>query len=86
MSGMKIAQGNAVAVVRGTAEGEIRDRHGTQPTNVDIGKCWMRLEMLYQSVDAVQRHLTLVERRRWVSRRRRVVAPSHGSRDDCPAD
>ena len=76
VSRVEIAQGDIVAVVRGAAEGEIRDRHCAQAMNVNARKRWMRLEVLYESGDAGQRHLTLVERRRWL-RRRRVISFGH---------
>ena len=85
VGGMKIAQGDPVAVVRGAAEGEIRQRHRTQAANVDVSECGMQLEMLHQSVDAGQRHLTLVKRRKWVGRWCRLVMPSHGECGDRPA-
>ena len=77
MSGMKVAQGDIVAAVRGAAGGEIGDCHRTQATNVNVGKRWMRLEMLHEGDDAGQRHLTLVKRRKRVGRRPRVVALGH---------
>ena len=77
VSRVEIAQGDIVAVVRGAAEGEIRDRHPTQAANVNVSERWMQLEMLYESSDARQVHLTLVERREWDRRRHRVVALSH---------
>ena len=77
VSGVEIAQGDIVAVVRSAAEGEISDHHCAQAMNVDIGKCWMRLEMLHESGNTDQRHLTLVKRRKRVGRRPRVVALGH---------
>ena len=82
VSGMEIAQGDIVAVVRGAAEGQIRDRHPTQAADVNVGKCWMRLKMLYESHDARQGHLTLVNRRNGTCRRYGGVALSHSQCSD----
>ena len=65
-----------MAVVRGAAEGEIGNRHCTQATNVNVGKRWMRLEVLHESDDAGQRHLTLIKRK-WIGRQPRVAALRH---------
>ena len=52
VSRMEIAQGDPVAIVRGAAGGEIRNRHRTQAVGVNVGECGMQLEMSYESIDA----------------------------------
>ena len=77
VSGMEIAQRDIVAMVRGAAGGEIRDRHPTQALNINVSERWMRLEMSYKSDNARQGHLTLFEWRKWSRRGHRVVVFSH---------